>query len=259
MNNDLRIEDNYLVIDCGEIGYKLRMLEANRIRGLLRLEIREQDDSRRLYYDISSMETFDSIVGSRTLQMDDIRALILSISRTVRNLENYLLDADDLIIDRKYMYISGDRLEPVFCCCPGHGKKFSAGLSSLLQDLLGMVDSTDRSAVVSIYSLYQMSMKSTYGMEDLVDIVNRNTMDTEKGKIKESDSSVRETVQYKDDNLEVISVSGVDDEDSRTAGDMDELYTSLNADPKKYHFGMRNKKQDEENNTKKKKGLGFLR
>lgn len=259
MNNDLRIEDNYLVIDCGEIGYKLRMLEANRIRGLLRLEIREQDDSRRLYYDISSMETFDSMVGSRTLQMDDIRALILSISRTVRNLENYLLDADDLIIDRKYMYISGDRLEPVFCCCPGHGKKFSTGLSSLLQDLLGMVDSTDRSAVVSIYSLYQMSMKSTYGMEDLVDIVNRNTMDTEKEKVKGSDPPIRETVQYKDDNLEVISVSGVDDEDSRTAGDMDELYTSLNADPKKYHFGMRNKKQDEENNTKKKKGLGFLR
>ena len=84
------------------------------------------DDSRKLYYDISSKETFDSVASSRTLQMEDIRNLIFSLNHLVRNLDDYLLDINDLIPDRKYMYIAKDKLEPLFCYCPGYSGDFSA-------------------------------------------------------------------------------------------------------------------------------------
>ncbi len=248
-------QDNYLVLDCDRMGYKLRMLEANRIPGLLPVEVHEADDNKKLYYDISSKETFDSIVSTRTLQMDDIRNLVFSLNRTLKKIDDYLLDAADLILDRRYIYISGDRLEPVFCCYPGYGGDFQSGLSSLLQDLLGMVDSNDRSAVVSTYALYQASLKPGYGISDLIRVINTNTAEIESEKKKTSE----ESVQYKDDVVEVVSVKTAGGIKTEEIDDEDELYTSLNADPRKYHFGSRNRRQEEDSGGKRKKGLGLFR
>ncbi|MDO4938898.1 MAG: DUF6382 domain-containing protein [Lachnospiraceae bacterium] len=243
---DFITEGNYLITGCDHIGYKLKMLEANRIPGLLPLEIREENDSTKLYYDISSKETFDSVVSSRTLQMDDIRSLIFSLNHLLISLEKYLLDCNDLIPDRNYMYIAKDKMEPLFCYCPGYAGDFSAGLSSLLQDLLGMVDSNDRSAVVSTYALYQASLKKGYRVCDLVNVINNNNVDCieekkpEKHEDKKTES--KDNVMYKDEILEVVSVSGPKDEKYRTEDDMDDLYDFLNEKSSKYHFGSHRKK-----------------
>ena len=248
-------QDNYLIMDCQKPDYKLRMLETNRIPGLLPVEVHETDDNRKLYYDISSKETFDSVVSVRTLQMDDIRNLVFSLNRTLKKIDDYLLDASDLILDRNYIYISGDRLEPVFCCYPGYGGNFRSGLSSLLQDLLGMVDSNDRSAVVSTYALYQASLKPGYGISDLIKVINTNTSEMENEKKK----TPEESVQYKDDLVEVVSVKTASAAKTEDTDDIDELYTSLNADPRKYHFGNRNKKPEDDTGSKHKNGLGLFR
>ena len=252
MKKDIEIitEGNYLVTGCNHVGYKLKMLEANKVPGLLPLEIRESDDSRKLYYDISSKETFDSVASSRTLQMEDIRNLIFSLNHLAGNLDDYLLDINDLIPDRKYMYIARDKLEPLFCYCPGYSGDFSTGLSSLLQDLLGMVDSNDRSAVVSTYALYQASLKKGYVIGDLVNVINNNNVDRVEEKKPEKPEEKKpeqaEKVRYKDDVLEVVTVSGPEEEKTHAGDDMDDLYDFLNEKSLKYHFGSR-----------KKKGLGF--
>lgn len=258
MDNNVSItkEGSCLITKCRQIDYKVRMIEANRIPGLLPVEIREEDDSIRLYYDISSRETFDSATNSRTLQLDDIRNLVYSVKRTLKNLDDYLLDADDLIMDREYIYVSGDKLEPVFCYCSESHGDFKAGFSAILQELLGLVDSSDRSAVVLAYGLYQASIKPNYCIEDLIRVINSNAEESKKDKERRDG----EDIKYKDDIMEIVSVksSGDSGRDGDRGMDMDELYTSLNADPNKYHFGSRGKKTDEDKEPKRKKGLGFF-
>ena len=38
------ISGNYIVLECTEINYKIRMLESNRIQGLLPLRVQEENE-----------------------------------------------------------------------------------------------------------------------------------------------------------------------------------------------------------------------
>ena len=223
MNNNIKTnpEGSRLIVPCDTLDYKLKMLETNRIPGLLPLEIREEDGNKMLYYDISSRESFSGIASSRTLQMEDIRTLIFSFNRILRNIDSYLLDADDLILDKEHIYVAGDKLEPVLCYCPGYGENFSAGLSSLLQDLLGMVDSNDHQAVVATYALYQTSIKPGCTIQDLIAVLTGS----ETG--NEQKSTIKETIRYTENGLKIKSITGIEDPRPKAVEDMDEFYEAL--------------------------------
>jgi len=187
------IEGNKLVIDCGTMNYKLRMLESNKIPGLLPLEITENDGIKKLCYDITSREAFGSLGAMRTLKMEDVRNLLYSLNHILKNLDNYLLDPDDLVLDKDFIYVRNDNLDPRLCYLPGYNSDFSVGLSVLLQDVLGMVDHNDHDAVVLAYSVYQESLKPGYVMADLIKILNSENStkraDANKDKDKEADAN----------------------------------------------------------------------
>ena len=249
MNKEIKInsEGSRLMVPCSTLDYKLKMLEANKIPGLLPLEIREEDGNKVLFYDISSKESFSSVASSRTLQMEDIRTLIFSFNRILKNIDAYLLDADDLILSKEYIYISGDKLEPVLCYCPGYGGSFSEGLSSLLQDLLGMVDSNDHQAVVSLYGLFQSSIKPGCTIQDLIAVL------TSAGSENEQKPAFKETIRY-ENGLKIASITGVEDTRPPAVEDMDAFYEAL-AETKPQP----NKKQPSAEKNKHKMGIKFLR
>jgi len=187
------IEGNELVIDCDNMSYKLQMLERNHIPGLLPLRIKENDGEKQLCYDITSRESFGSIAVSRTLRNEDVKAIVYSLSRILRSIDEYLLDCDDLVLDKDFIYVCSDDLDPRLCYLPGHGESFSAGLSNLLQDVLGMVDHNDHEAVVLAYSLYQESLKPGYVMEDLIRLLHtENTLKKEEKKEKVNEGEIFE-------------------------------------------------------------------
>ena len=249
MNKEIKInsEGSRLIVPCNTLDYKLKMLEANKIPGLLPLEIREEDGNKVLFYDISSKESFSGIASSRTLQMEDIRTLIFSFNRILKNIDAYLLDADDLILNKEYIYISGDKLEPVLCYCPGYGESFSTGLSSLLQDLLGMVDSNDHQAVVSLYGLFQSSIKPGCTIRDLISVMtNAETGNEQKTEFKE-------TIRY-ENGLKIASITGVPDMRPPAVTDMDEFYEAMSESAVQPP-----KKQPSAEKNKHKMGIKFLR
>ena len=167
-----KIDGNMLVIDCDTVNYKLKMLEANKIPGLPPLEIKEVDGEKKLYYDITSRESFAAAAQTRTMKADDVRSFVYCMSRILVNMDAYLLSPDDLVLDKEYIYVRGEEMEPTLCYLPGRSKNFAEGLSELLQDMLGMVDHNDHEAVVIAYSLYQESLKPGYVMSDLLRLLN---------------------------------------------------------------------------------------
>ena len=152
-----------------------------------------------------------------------------------------------LILNKEYIYISGDKLEPVLCYCPGYGESFSAGLSSLLQDLLGMVDSNDHQAVVVAYALYQSSIRPNASIRDLISVMtNAETGNEQKTEFKE-------TIRY-ENGLKIASITGVEDTRPPAVDDMDAFYEAL-AETKPQPA----KKQPAAEKNKHKMGIKFLR
>jgi len=193
----------YLVLECIKYDYRLRMMESNRIKGLLPLEIKETDGNKELYYDITSMEPLSLRNASTALKAEDIRAIIYGINRTIGKVGEYLLDPDDLIADKDNLFLDNDTMEPVLCCYPGGTQSFLSQMSTLLQDMLGMVDHNDQDAVVLAYSLYQESLRPGYVMKDLLKILR---MDSSRKKEKLQEENKQQEKKSEDKNQQEKSL-----------------------------------------------------
>ena len=101
-------DHTYLILPAPEDtragSYPYRMLAANRIRGLLPCALRTVDGEDRLCYDITARQRFSLFFEGRALQYAYVRRLVRDLCGLRRELADYLLDVDRLLLTEEYIY-----------------------------------------------------------------------------------------------------------------------------------------------------------
>jgi len=218
------IRQNFLCPECEAEGYKLRMLESNKIPGLLQLKVAEEDGQMHLLYDISSRQSLRNILVTRVLSREQVENFVFCLNRILLSIEGYLLDAGDLVMRPEYIYVTED-MEPALCCVPDYCGDFTGALSDVLRDMLGAVDQRDHRAVVLTYRLYQKTLEPHYVMKDLMDILEGGEPRREPEAGDRKEKTVSQAAP-----MEEIEVS----EPSKTVpADKDELFDLMAADAKR--------------------------
>ena len=164
------ISGNYLVLKGYVDDYRVHMLEHNRIPGLLRVSLNEDDGRQDIHYDVGSRENLRHVFEAQTLNGEGVGRIISDLMRTVREMGAYMLNKDDILLDPDYMYIDEDH-SLLLCYVPNNAVGLGLGLSELLRSMLAAVDNNDHDSVVLTYSLYQESLRENYVIEDLMKIV----------------------------------------------------------------------------------------
>ena len=151
--------------------FELRMLEENRIGGLLRLSVCDDDGKLRLNYDITGLDLLSETVERRKLTSPDLRQLILTLKHVIAGLDPYLLSASGIVLRMDSVYVSPRSGAPCFLFLPGRKSDFSAELSEFLQALLGASDHDDYPSVVLAYRLYKESLDHPSALDRLEQIL----------------------------------------------------------------------------------------
>ena len=99
--------------------FELRMLEENRIGGLLRLSVCDDDGKLRLNYDITGLDLLSETVERRKLTSPDLRQLILTLKHVIAGLDPYLLSASGIVLRMDSIYVSPRSGAPCFLFLPG--------------------------------------------------------------------------------------------------------------------------------------------
>lgn len=168
---------SYLTIETeegeqqGQGVWEAKMLEENRIQGLLPIRVRYEDGRETYCYDITSRQPLERILENHAVTGEQVRSLFWQLYRALEEMELYLLDSGGIILKPELIYTEPERFQIGLCAVPGRKGDFAAELSCFLQYLLKHIDHRDRDCVVLAYSLYQESLKENYGIEDLVKIV----------------------------------------------------------------------------------------
>lgn len=164
------INHNYMIMDAPDQGggYECRMLASNSIEGLLRFRVRQYEEKREFYYEITSRQPLNRLLEQRKIKGTELRSLLLGIAGVLTKIEEYLLKEEQLMLDPEHIYIDPDRFSVYLCLLPGYSSDFPAALSGLLQYLLEKINHQDREGVVLAYNLYQESLRENYGMADLL-------------------------------------------------------------------------------------------
>lgn len=176
------MKHNYLIIEPEEAGYdsyEMHMLAVNGIEGLLKFHIKQVDNRKFYYYEITSKQPLSRILEYHSMGGEELRKLIGGIAQTLGRLESYLLQEKQIILEPEYIYVEPERFSVFLCLVPGRQGRFPEEMTGLLQYLLGKVNHQDKECVVMAYGLYQESLKENYGMDDLLEILGKVSKDKE--------------------------------------------------------------------------------
>ena len=80
---------NEIEIECKEDNYKIRMLERNKIKGLLPYTISEIDGVRMIKFDISSHVELQDALNIRQIGIEEIKTIVSGIDKSVKNIKEY--------------------------------------------------------------------------------------------------------------------------------------------------------------------------
>lgn len=108
---------NYLQVKSKpqmEESFQYRMVTAESIRGLLPCKAREVNGIRYLLYDISSMQSLRSIYAEKKMNFEEFYQFVFSLKRTIKSMEAYLLEAENLLLYPEFIFQDIDTKETCF-------------------------------------------------------------------------------------------------------------------------------------------------
>ncbi|BCN32929.1 DUF6382 domain-containing protein [Anaeromicropila herbilytica] len=183
------MQSNYLVIkeeneDNKASSYPIQMLLHNKLVGVLPVKIQRINNEIYYYYDITSKQTLKTILETRQLSYKEIKEIVLDIMDTVESSREYLLDENDFVLDKDYIYISYADHKVYLCYKKGYQKSMREQIKEFMECLMNKVDYKENRAVILIYSLYKKSTEDCCTFQDLKIIIE----DTGKEDLQESNT-----------------------------------------------------------------------
>ena len=160
MNREHHIEKDlkgqYLWIDreniWGEM-YEENILCKQKIKGLVPFYETENMGDIHLVYVLEYRKDFMSTLKNGRMQCGQMESLIRSIIRVMHNMDEYLLEPSNLVMEMDYIYENKNGWDFVYI--PGYQMDFWKQMEKLSEAWLNCVDYGDEKAVLWAYTFYE--------------------------------------------------------------------------------------------------------
>ena len=162
------INKNYLIVHGGQEGdYMAQMLAGNKIKGFLDMEVREIDNEREYYYDITGKENLPQKTARGAWKYEEVVMLVAGVLEAVGKAREYLLSEEHFLLLPEYMYRDIDSGEVFLCYAWSESKNINEQFTQLFSYFLNAVDYEDQQAVQLVYQLYDVSREEQCTLQRL--------------------------------------------------------------------------------------------
>ena len=166
-NSCLTVEADPKTRNCWE----LRMLEENRIEGLLPLSVCDDNGVLRLSYDTAGTEPLSLYTDTAQLKAADLRRLILTLKHVITGMKPFLLEPAGIVLSPESVCLDLRSHSPRFLYLPCRKTVLSEELSQFLQLLMAGTDHDDYPGMVLAYRLYRESLDHPNALDRLEQIL----------------------------------------------------------------------------------------
>ena len=171
VNYQKDINHNYMTIQAErEIdmdSYPIRMLLGNEIASLVPCRIQAVDGGRVFCYDIGSRETAEVCFMKQKLGREAIRFLMQGIIQVIQDMQAFLLDVNQLVIQPEMLYYDKEKNGLQFCYFPGYDHQIQEQIRNFLEQILPLIDHGEPGAVAMGYGMYQKATEKSFQLEQL--------------------------------------------------------------------------------------------
>ena len=163
MERKITIEESEIYED----NYQMRMLRENPIDGLLPIRGRGVNAKSRYDYNVSGMISMKVLFDRNKLQAEKLRLLLESMDRVRKQMEEYLLPVDKLLLDPEYIFYDGNKF--YFCYYPPGKGEFWSNFHSLVEYLVKETDYSDEPCVRMTFLLHKDTMEENHSFRQLLE------------------------------------------------------------------------------------------
>lgn len=165
--------------------YEIKILEREKIPGLLQMQTAVVDGEQNYLYEISGKQKIEDYLSGKKMGYKMFRNLLLAITELCCVLTEYLLRETGILLESEYIYINLEDEKIYFTYLPAWQKSLTEAFSFYMEQILRKIDHQDPLAVELAYHVYQMCGKENMSIRELLRDVEK--VEKERGRERVSE------------------------------------------------------------------------
>ena len=158
---------SYMIIPCPPeaetTGYQYRMLEMNRIEGILPCGLRHIDGAGFLYYETTGRQSLTALYEGRKIPGGELFRLLEALDRVAGTLSGYLLDEQHLVLSQEQIFYDLSSGKYSFTYFPGEVVR-----PEVFRFLADGIDGKDKGAAAAAYRLCSVAGDDRQALREAV-------------------------------------------------------------------------------------------
>ena len=184
---------NYMLIHShkqegiNDSSFEIKMLEKNKIHGLLTVSMRQINNGVIYYYEITAKQQMTKIFSYNKMKWQELKMLCEGISEMVHTINEYMLNLEHVLLLPEFIYMDISKRQVYFTyypCTAQHTLKqgsFDNQIQQLFEYILEHYDhNTNREELMCVYDIYQKVSQNEYNIGRLGELVNVTFQDGKK-------------------------------------------------------------------------------
>lgn len=155
-------------------GYETMMLEKNELHTLMGYYPVAYNGEMQYWYDIGGLCSLHQYLSREGLSGQILCQLVMDLGLALKELNNYLLSEDRLLLSPETVYISQNegRIETRLCYCPAISQPLWDQVRELFEYFLALVDHEKKDEMNLCYRLYRILSNEDVSVDRLIEEVS---------------------------------------------------------------------------------------
>lgn len=177
------LHHNYMVVPQSEEkkgeSYCIKMLEAEGMEGILKLEQRCINNKVFYYYDITAKQAVNILLTKAALNYERVKQLFMDFIQTIEKAYEYLLNENDFVLVPEYIFMDMMSGQFFLCYLPGYQRDIREQITGFIEFVMNKLDYSDKEAVLLVYNLYAAAKEDGFIFDHLLELVQSQNILTE--------------------------------------------------------------------------------
>ena len=139
---------------CIPKNYECQMLKVNSFRYIAKSVFREVDNEEIMGVRIDGLTLLSEMYSRLRPSRKELEKLLLDMSLAIKELKDYMLNPEGLILDLRYILYSKKDDHHIFLYIPGRRISFSIQLKNMMDELMKIYNHQDREETEYFYEMY---------------------------------------------------------------------------------------------------------
>lgn len=149
-----------------EEDYQMRMLQENKIEGLLQVSGQGINGKSQYSYEISGKVSMKSIYEKMVIEKDELASFLRQFLNLLSQIENYLLNVNCILLEPEYIFYEEGKY--FFCYLPIEEEQFCHRFHCLTEYFVGKINHKEQQAILLAYELHKATMEENYSLEKII-------------------------------------------------------------------------------------------